>query len=88
MQQSKNSLVQFIAERGRMCANSIIGSNLRLLKRTYNTDLQTKIKLQSNQCGYKDLMTVQAVKDILSGQLPDFFSNNEICIFLFELCVN
>jgi hypothetical protein len=88
MWKSSNEHVSFIAKRGRSCAHSIIGSNLRTLSREYSTPIESlpQTKLRSNICSQQDLTTVAAVKDIVHGNLPVFFTSEERTQMLHELC--
>jgi hypothetical protein len=88
MLKSDNEHVEFVAKRGRQCARSIIGSNLRVLSRDYNTSVDSlaQTRLQSNTCSLEDISTIQAMKDIISGQLPDFLTSEEAKVLLCRLC--
>ena len=48
-------------------------------------DSLAKYKLQSNICSYQDLATIQAVKDIMAGHIPDFLAD-EKRLSLLGLC--
>ena len=87
MLQSSNDHVSFVARRGRVCAHSIIGSNLRMLSRDYSVPIDSLglVRLRS-PCNIQDMSTVQAIRDCLNGQLPDFFTEAENKELFINLC--
>ena len=87
--------VNFIAKKGIHCGQSIIGNNLRLLSRKYRVTFDTlgHIKLQSNMlnvhlimCSNEDMVAIQAITDMNSKTIPDFFTEEDFHILLNDLC--
>jgi hypothetical protein len=83
MTKSRNELINFIARRGHMNQNTIIGMNLNFIKRLYSS---VDIKHHSCACTVDDNTTVEAIKDCLDSKLDNFFSYEERVLWLSTLC--
>jgi hypothetical protein len=90
MRAGENDHVRLIATFGRTSADSIIGTNLRLLSREYSVDIDKLCgaKLKSNSSSNAELCTIQAIKDIIYGKLDGFLSKELRTQVLNELCAD
>ena len=90
MLQSDNDHISYIARIGINNAQSIIGSNLKLLSREYEipTGNLHQHKLKSNACDQDGLAAVRAVKDCLEKCLPAFLTPEDQSHLMTELCIS
>ena len=90
MLQSDNDHISYVARIGINNAQSIIGSNLKLLSREYSIPIDNlhRHKLRSNACDLNGLACVRAVKDCLQKCLPAFLTPEDQSHLLKELCIN
>jgi hypothetical protein len=87
---SNNDIVRFIAERGGLDAQSVIGGNLHYLSSVYEqplTELMQVPRIKSVQCSLADQCKIQVICDILDNTL-EHFTNNELYEVLTDICCN
>ena len=49
-------------------------------------DRLAHVRLRSQTCNIQDMSTIQAIRDCLNGQLPDFFTQAENKELVIDLC--
>ena len=88
MLKSENEFINFIARRSLRSSNSIIAMNTEYILSLYRSSDIHSATMNSNLCSDEDLSVVQAIKDILDGNLLNVIDKVDFFEILYFLCTN